>query len=79
METEKKATIGFAEGKATVHATLVVDTDKDARPAAGAELKIFIDVPEFMDEAKKDSATMQMLSKWFDTNKHLLPPVEKEF
>ena len=54
------------------------DGDGDGRASAGIKAEAFADLPEVLDEVKKDSATMQTLAKWFDLNKGLLPKVEKE-
>ena len=54
------------------------DGDGDGRPSSGIKAEAFADMPEILDEAKKDSAAMQTLAKWFDLNKGLLPKVEKE-
>lgn len=54
------------------------DKDQDGRASAGIKAEAFADLPEILDESLKDNATAQLLAKWFDANKSLLPAVEKE-
>ena len=62
----------------SIEYSMEYDKDNDGRPSAGIAAKAFVDLPEILDESLKDNATAQLLAKWFDSNKTLLPPVEKE-
>jgi hypothetical protein len=78
MDTSKGGKLSAKDGVLKVGYSLKVDGDKDERAAAGISGEFFVDIPEALDEALKDNATAQILVKWIDMNKSLLPAVEKE-
>lgn len=77
MELQKEGKLEVKDGIVTIAYGIQYDGDKDGRPAAGISAKAFADLPEILDESMKDSATAQLLAKWLDANKTLLPAVEK--
>lgn len=78
MELKKGGTLSVKDGVAKISYGAEQDGDQDGRPAAGLKAEAFIDIPEVLDESLKDSATAQLIAKWLDANKSLLPPVDKE-
>lgn len=78
MELKKGGALVVKDGVAKISYGLEQDGDQDGRPAAGIKAEAFVDIPEILDESLKDSATAQLLAKWLDANKALLPPVDKE-
>lgn len=77
MEVQKGGIVAVKEGVVTIEYAAKFDADGDGRAAAGISAKAFADLPEIMDESLKDNATAQLLAKWFDANKMLLPAIEK--
>lgn len=80
METQELKKGGKVEVKdavVSIEYSMEYDKDNDGRPSAGISAKAFVDLPEILDESLKDNATAQLLAKWFDANKTLLPAVEK--
>ena len=78
-DVSQKKNIKVEAGVVTLNAEVKYDKDQDGRAAAGIKVEAFADLPEVLDESLKDNATAQMLAKWFDANKLLLPVVDKEF
>lgn len=67
-----------SSGIARINYDVVFDRDADGRPSAGGGGYAFVDIPELLDESLKDHATAQILAKWLDANKNLLPEISKE-
>lgn len=77
MEVQKGGTVLVKDGVVSIEYAAKYDKDADGRASAGITAKAFVDLPEIMDESLKDNATAQILAKWVDANKALLPSVEK--
>lgn len=78
MELKKGGKLEVKDGVAKISYGAEADSDADGRPAAGLKAEAFVDIPEVLDEAMKDSASAQLISKWLDANKGLLPVVQKD-
>lgn len=78
MDLKKGGKLEVKDGVAKISYGAEADGDQDGRPAGGLKAEAFIDIPEVLDESLKDSATAQLIAKWLDANKSLLPPVEKD-
>lgn len=77
MESIKGGKLKVEAGVVKIDYGVTFDGDQDGRSAGGMKAEAFLDLPELLDEAMKDNATAQMLAKWIDLNKGLLPAVEK--
>ena len=75
---DKSGKLKVADGVATISYAAKMDGDQDGRAAGSVEVTASVDIPELLDESMKDNKTAQVISKWLDANKSLLPPVDKE-
>ena len=78
MEIQKNGKLTVKDGVAKIEYSAQMDGDQDSRAAGGVKVEAFVDIPELLDESMKDSSTAQLIAKWLDANKVLLPAVEKE-
>lgn len=78
MEIQKNGKLTVKDGVAKIEYSAQMDGDQDGRSAGGVKVEAFVDIPELLDESMKDSSTAQLIAKWLDANKVLLPAVEKE-
>lgn len=77
-EVKKGGNFSVVDGKVSIEYGIEFDKDQDGRASAGISAKAFVDLPEVLDESLKDNATAQILAKWIDANKSLLPEVKKD-
>lgn len=77
-QTAHSGKLHVSSGVARINYDVVFDKDADGRASAGGGGYAFVDIPELLDESLKDNATAQILVKWFDANKNLLPEIAKE-